>query len=271
MRTAYRTVALSIGLAIRDARAEDFATFLRLVVELRVDDPLPDFERWSTMVQPGMIVAEEAGEALGYVFYRPLDGVMHLAHIAIAPNARRRGVGRALFEETIRRGKSLGAHTIFLNVKPENAPAIALYQSFGLKPITRSWAFRLPWTVVASQPAPFLSAVRPLEPSEDGAVEKRHGLAPGQLTSHRKQPGRVIYAIGHDTFASFDPGFGGAHPFACESLDHGFSVLRALRPHALPEHDSIMTTIENREEQANAMLAAGASLRFQIQRMSAPI
>jgi hypothetical protein len=218
-----------------------------------------------------MMVAEEAGEALGYVFYRPLDGVMHLVHIAISPTARRRGVGRALFEETIRRGKAAGANTLFLNVKPENSAAIALYSRFGLTPVSRSWAFRLRWSVIEAHPAPFLSSVRTVDAADDTAIEKRHGLAAGILTSHRKQGGRILYAIDPASFTSFDPAFGGAHPFAAESLDHGFSLLRALRPHARPEHEEIMTTIENREEQAKAMLAAGASLRFQIQRMSAPI
>jgi GNAT superfamily N-acetyltransferase len=258
-------------LTIRDAHAGDYQTFLRFVVELRVDDPLPDFARWSSFVLPTMMVAEEAGEALGYVFYRPLDGVMHLVHIAIAPGARRRGVGRALFEETIRRGKAAGADTLFLNVKPENSAAIALYSSFGLTPVSRSWAFRLPWSLVEAHPAPFLSAVRPLDAGEDTAIEKRHGLASGTLKSHRMQTGRVLYAIDPASFTSFDPGFGGAHPFAAESLDHGFSLLRALRPHARPEHEQIMTTIENREEQATAMLAAGATLRFEVQRMSGRI
>lgn len=51
--------------------------------------------------------------------------------VYVAPEARRRGVGRALFEAAIERARDVGIERLNLAVKVDNAAARGLYQSMG--------------------------------------------------------------------------------------------------------------------------------------------
>jgi [ribosomal protein S18]-alanine N-acetyltransferase len=57
--------------------------------------------------------------------------VWHLMNVAVDPPLRRRGLGRALLEELI--GRVGEGEPITLEVRPSNAGAIALYESFGFR------------------------------------------------------------------------------------------------------------------------------------------
>jgi RimJ/RimL family protein N-acetyltransferase len=60
------------------------------------------------------------------------DGVLGLG-MAILPEARGRGAGRALLEAMIDHARSCGAHKVELEVWPDNARAISLYASAGFE------------------------------------------------------------------------------------------------------------------------------------------
>ena len=51
----------------------------------------------------------------------------------VAAGWRGRGVGTALLTEAVRRARAAGAHKIALQVWPDNAAAIALYERFGFQ------------------------------------------------------------------------------------------------------------------------------------------
>lgn len=51
--------------------------------------------------------------------------------IGVVPNARGKGLGRRLMAETISKARSKGFTRIELSVRTDNAPAKALYESFG--------------------------------------------------------------------------------------------------------------------------------------------
>ncbi|MEO8906529.1 MAG: ribosomal protein S18-alanine N-acetyltransferase [Microbacteriaceae bacterium] len=55
--------------------------------------------------------------------------------IAVAPNARRHGVGRALVAALIGEAAERGAHEVFLEVRADNPGAQTLYRSFGFEDI----------------------------------------------------------------------------------------------------------------------------------------
>jgi ribosomal protein S18 acetylase RimI-like enzyme len=67
--------------------------------------------------------------------------------MAILPEARGRGGGRALLEAIIGHAVACGAHKLELEVWPDNAPAIALYKP---RQDSRSRAFGVTTTVVAT-------------------------------------------------------------------------------------------------------------------------
>ena len=67
--------------------------------------------------------------AAGFVLFRTAADEAEILTIAVNQASRRRGVGRAMMEETIRRlyGERIGS--LFLEVDSGNAAAIALYEA----------------------------------------------------------------------------------------------------------------------------------------------
>jgi [ribosomal protein S18]-alanine N-acetyltransferase len=62
-----------------------------------------------------------------------VNGWAELESVAVAPAARREGVGKALCEEVFAWCKREGAKEISLEVRSQNAAAIALYRSLGFE------------------------------------------------------------------------------------------------------------------------------------------
>ena len=77
-----------------------------------------------------LLVAEQSGALVGYVCAYTVCRESDVLTVAVAPSARRGGIGRALCEALI---DALGGKSdvIFLEVRESNAPARALYASMG--------------------------------------------------------------------------------------------------------------------------------------------
>jgi [ribosomal protein S18]-alanine N-acetyltransferase len=76
-------------------------------------------------------VARENGAPIAYLVAWHVADELHLLMIATHPEARRRGVGRALVEQLIEAAYDKKIMHIFLEVRRSNAAAIALYRAFG--------------------------------------------------------------------------------------------------------------------------------------------
>jgi len=72
---------------------------------------------------------------LGYFVLIVAAGEAHLLNLSIAANSQRRGHGGALLAESIRISRELGARNLYLEVRPSNGPAQALYVRFGFRHI----------------------------------------------------------------------------------------------------------------------------------------
>jgi ribosomal-protein-alanine N-acetyltransferase len=57
--------------------------------------------------------------------------------VATHPDARRQGLGRAVVEALLAKAASLDLAFVYLEVRPSNAAAIALYQSLGFTLVGR--------------------------------------------------------------------------------------------------------------------------------------
>lgn len=79
------------------------------------------------------LVAEEQGEIVGYAVAWGADE-LHIANFAVAPAARRRGIGRAMMNEVLRFGATAGARTAYLEVRVSNAAARQFYAAHGFVP-----------------------------------------------------------------------------------------------------------------------------------------
>ena len=67
----------------------------------------------------------------GFLLGRVVADEAELLTLAVAPEARRMGLGRALLAEFAHTSTARGAREAFLEVASDNAPAIALYASAG--------------------------------------------------------------------------------------------------------------------------------------------
>lgn len=76
-------------------------------------------------------------EPLGFGLARAMAGEAEVLTLAVRPAARRRGVGRALFDALARQAKTFGAEMLFLEVAEGNLPARGLYAAAGATEVGR--------------------------------------------------------------------------------------------------------------------------------------
>jgi ribosomal-protein-alanine N-acetyltransferase len=77
------------------------------------------------------LAADRDGSLSGFAVGHRSGAKGHIVTVDVADSERRRGVGRTLLSETLRRLERAGAREIRLEVDPRNAAAIRLYESFG--------------------------------------------------------------------------------------------------------------------------------------------
>ena len=81
------------------------------------------------------LVAERAGEAVGYVGCQTVLDEGYITNVAVDPACRRQGIARALIDALQRRAAAQGLAFVTLEVRASNAPAIALYEQAGFAPV----------------------------------------------------------------------------------------------------------------------------------------
>ena len=78
---------------------------------------------------------ERGGEIAGYTVVTIAAGEAHLLNLSVAAPWQRRGLGRELLGFVLKLARDYGAARIFLEVRPSNAAALALYASAGFSRI----------------------------------------------------------------------------------------------------------------------------------------
>lgn len=73
-------------------------------------------------------------EPAGFLLARVVAGEAELLTLAVAPDARRRGMGAALVSAFVQESARRGADSAFLEVADDNAAARALYAAAGFTP-----------------------------------------------------------------------------------------------------------------------------------------
>ncbi|HYH46937.1 MAG TPA: GNAT family N-acetyltransferase [Thermoanaerobaculia bacterium] len=104
-------------------------------------DPWPIHLVGQELRNPGtlILVAEAGPEAgpqapvAGYASFRQGGGEAELLRLAVDPAARRRGLARALIDAGLVRLRPAGVERCFLEVRPDNEPAIACYLAMGFR------------------------------------------------------------------------------------------------------------------------------------------
>jgi len=120
---------------------------IRPAVERDIDSLLPiehrcfqhdrltrlDFHRALKAKSVSLLVAEEGSAVLGYALLRIRGRQAHLESLAVDPDARRLGLGRALLKAAEQAVLDKGALHMRLEIREDNPAAYALYQSLGYR------------------------------------------------------------------------------------------------------------------------------------------
>ena len=85
---------------------------------------------------PGLAM-EHDGLLVGYGVLSIAADEAHVLNICIDPLVQSRGLGRQLLRALVRLAADRGAQRVFLEVRPSNTPALALYHSEGFNEIGR--------------------------------------------------------------------------------------------------------------------------------------
>jgi L-amino acid N-acyltransferase YncA len=128
---------------VEDMRPEDWPAVARIFEQgLDVgtfEETVPSWEDWDAGHLPmGRLVARDSGEVVGWAALAPVSrrdcyrGVVENS-VYIAPEARGRGVGRALLEEQCRRADAAGLWTIQAGILAGNDASVALHERCGFR------------------------------------------------------------------------------------------------------------------------------------------
>ena len=77
------------------------------------------------------LVGERAGAIVTCAVLQMAGGEAELLTMAVTPDARRSGIGRAMLRALIDRARAYRATAIWLEVRVSNTPALALYREAG--------------------------------------------------------------------------------------------------------------------------------------------
>jgi ribosomal protein S18 acetylase RimI-like enzyme len=134
-RSARPRPAPAPGWSIRPAVVEDLDALLELENRCFDYDRLSrrSLRRFLTTDTASCLVAEQAGRAIGYalVLFHGRTALARLYSMAVAPERRGHGLGRALLRAAEAAALDGGTAVMRLEVSPDNAAAVALYRSVG--------------------------------------------------------------------------------------------------------------------------------------------
>jgi [ribosomal protein S18]-alanine N-acetyltransferase len=85
-----------------------------------------------------VLVARDAyGAVVGVATFQVVADVADLHRVVVRPDQRGRGIGGRLVLAGIHWAQAHGAQRVLLEVEAENAPALALYEGLGFRPVGR--------------------------------------------------------------------------------------------------------------------------------------
>lgn len=128
-------------LCVRRARPDDLDALLLLEQRSFSSDRLSrrQYRRHLDSASARVLVAVDAQQLLGacVLFFRRRSQLARLYSLAIQPELRGRGVGRALLDASVAAAREHACLALRLEVRTDNAPAIKLYQQAGFVRIGR--------------------------------------------------------------------------------------------------------------------------------------
>jgi ribosomal-protein-alanine N-acetyltransferase len=81
------------------------------------------------------MVLQRDDAIVGYCILSVAAGEAHILNLCVDPNFRKLGYGQALLEEVLERAARAEVREVFLEVRPSNLAALALYRKKGFRQI----------------------------------------------------------------------------------------------------------------------------------------
>ncbi|HVR08210.1 MAG TPA: ribosomal protein S18-alanine N-acetyltransferase [Thermoanaerobaculia bacterium] len=108
-------------------------------------DPWPESVMAAELARPGgvmLVAAGGGGQApSGYACFRLGAGEAELLRVAVAPAVRGRGIARHLLAAGLERLRTAAVAACYLEVRPSNASALAVYRTLGFELCGRRRAY----------------------------------------------------------------------------------------------------------------------------------
>jgi ribosomal-protein-alanine N-acetyltransferase len=136
-------VAGSTEVDVRPADAADLSA-IDGIERRSFQNPWPRAALAEELASPDTLVhsaARRCGPPLGYAILRLGPGEAELLSLAVHPDERRRGLGRALLSAAVEQARQAGAKICHLEVRVTNAAARALYRRQGFRRVGRRRAY----------------------------------------------------------------------------------------------------------------------------------
>ena len=120
---------------IRPAQSRDVDALLRLEQLCFEHDRLKrtDFRNALRASRSLLLVADDGDAIAAYALLKMQGRLGHLLSLAVDPEARRRGFGRALISAAEEAARARGARHMQLELREDNGAAEALYKSLGYR------------------------------------------------------------------------------------------------------------------------------------------
>lgn len=87
------------------------------------------------------VVLERDGDIAGYGILSVAAGEAHILNLCVEPSYRSHGYGERLLDEILFRARTSSVREIFLEVRPSNAYALALYKKKGFYEVANRPAY----------------------------------------------------------------------------------------------------------------------------------
>src|SRR4051812_22184281 len=253
---------------VRAARPEDYDAWLAFWAQLELGHSPPARERWVEHLAPHTIFLEDDGAPVAYNLSFAFGGRGDVRQVVVDQAARRRGVGKQLMAAVAAKLRAAGCTEWRLEVKADNAAAIALYRAAGMAPhhdvftvtIARADAQRF-----ASAKSGTYAAVAVVA-NDDAALEAALDLGAGQVARWRTYRAHCpMIRVGHDAmthvWTDFAPDLALLFPFAAPDPDVAAHLLAEAL--ARSTHAAYEIQLTSADVHA-ALLAAGAVAKDQL-------
>lgn len=128
---------MSTAPALRPLRWWDVPAVHALEVQLFDPDTWSPETFWAELAAPGRwyVLAERAGEVVGYAGLAASGAEADVQTVAVAPSAQGTGVGRVLLDALVAEAARRGAAAVLLEVRADNVAARTLYERTGFERI----------------------------------------------------------------------------------------------------------------------------------------